>query len=118
MKYRKFGSSEWQSSILGFGAAGIRLCEDTPESFEPAIFADTIRVAIDRGINFLDVGYPFDLRKHARMAGAIGRALLDGYRGRVKIAVTIPSRLHSKSDLDRYLDAQISLINTDSFQYV
>jgi predicted aldo/keto reductase-like oxidoreductase len=114
LKYRKFGSSEWQSSVLGIGTAGVRLCEDAPESFEPEASVEMIRLAIDRGINYLDLGYPYDLLEHAQIARSLGEALLDGYRGRAKLAVTLPSHLlKSKSDFDRYLDHQISLLKID-----
>jgi predicted aldo/keto reductase-like oxidoreductase len=114
LKYRKFGSSEWQSSILGIGTAGMGLWEDARESFEPAAAVEMIRLAIDRGINYLDLGYPYDVLRHGQITKALGEALLDGYRGRAKVAVTLPSHLlKSKSDFDRYFNRQISLLKID-----
>lgn len=93
-------------------------CENAPESFVPATLAEMVRLAIDRGVNYLDLGYPYDLREHAQIAKAVGQGLPDGYRGRVKVAVTLPSHLlNSKSDLDRYLDFQISLLKTDKADF-
>ncbi len=108
MKYRKFGSSEWQSSILGYGAAGIALYE------EDSAAVDMIRRAIDLGINYLDLGYPYDVQRQELIAGIVGKALLDGYRNRIKISVALPSHLlHSKSDFNLYLDRQMDLLKTD-----
>lgn len=113
MKYRKFGSSEWQSSILGYGAAGIALREeDSAPAGTDAV--DMIRRGIDLGINYLDFGYPYDMQRQESIARVLRQALPGGYRDRIKIAVTLPSHLlHLKSDLDRYLDSQMELLEID-----
>jgi predicted aldo/keto reductase-like oxidoreductase len=117
LKYRKFGSSEWQSSILGCGAAGMALGEEDPAPVDTDA-VDMIRRGIDLGINYLDLGYPYDMQRQESIAGAVRQALLDGYRERIKIAVTLPSHLlHSKSDLDRCLDRQIDLLQIDKADF-
>ena len=73
-----------------------------------------IRYAIDRGINYLDLGYPYDMDQQEQIAGVLGEALQDGYRRKTRIAVTLPSHLlHSKSDFDLCLDRQVSLLKID-----
>ncbi len=114
MKYRKFGFSEWRSSILGFGAASLRLCENAPASSGATAAVKIIRLAIDRGINYLNLGYPYNLRQQEQIAGAISEALLDGCREKIKIAVTLPIHLlNSASDFDLSLDRQVNLLKAD-----
>lgn len=118
LKYRKFGSSEWHSSILGFGASGIAFWENAAKRFDPAAFFEAIRCAVDLGINYLDLGYPYDWVLQEQIAGIVGEALLEGYRGKIKIAVTLPSPLlESKLDFDRYLERQLELLRIESADF-
>ena len=46
---------------------------------------EMVRLAIDHGINYLDLGYPYDLHQLEQIARTVGEALLDGYREKTKI---------------------------------
>src|SRR4030042_1690970 len=83
MKYRKFGRLDWQVSALGFGLAHLPLKDEE----EPV---KMLRYAIDRGVNFLDVGWPFAAKSNERLSRILGEALQNGYREKIKIAATLP----------------------------
>jgi predicted aldo/keto reductase-like oxidoreductase len=62
MQYRKFGKLDWQVSALGFGTmrlpylpneAGNWADIDEPQATE------MVRHAIDRGVNYVDMAYPY-----------------------------------------------------------
>lgn len=114
MKYRKFDSLEWKASILGLGIAGLPLSENASTLTETTASIELIRFAIDQGVNYLDLGYPFDLQRQKHIVSAVGKALQGGYRERVKIAVTLPSHLiHSTADFDLHLDRQLDWLQDD-----
>jgi uncharacterized protein len=105
MHYRKFGSLDWESSILAFGASRI-----------PS--AGMIRRAIDLGINYVDLGYPYDLHRQRRISEIVREALQDGYRAKVKVAVTLPSHLiGGTGQFDRQLDSQLQWLGEDRVDF-
>lgn len=110
MKYRKFGSLEWEVSILGLGTQRLP-CQ---KAFEAARLhasesIEIIRHAIDHGANYLDLGYPHDLNRQERLLSTIHDALQDGYSQKIRTSVTLPSHLiHSSKDFDLYLDTQLA----------
>jgi len=108
LKYRPFGRLNWKVSILGFGLKGLPIrAEDAPETGE-AESIKIIRCAVDHGVNYVDLGYPYDMARHERIVRVLELALRDGYRQRVRISITIPvSQLASERDFDCYLDRQI-----------
>jgi predicted aldo/keto reductase-like oxidoreductase len=115
MKYRKFGSLDWEASALGFGAMRLPLVgKDTSQVDEPEAIK-MIRHAVDRGVNYVDTAYPY----HEKMGEiVVGRALLDGYRQKVKLATKLPSWLVEKpDDFDRFLAEQLDKLQTDHIDF-
>jgi len=112
MKYRQMGSLDWQVSALGFGCMRLPTSRrflvktvDTKEAIE------TIRMGIDRGINYVDTAYPYHL---GRSETIVGEALQDGYRKRVKLVTKLPVMLMRKADqFDSYLEGQMRKLKTD-----
>ena len=99
MRYRRFGNLDWQVSVLGLNLGGLPLGDALPAGPGRAVdrtgaaeegCVRLIRHAIDHGVNYLDLGYPYDLARERRVAEMAGLALQGGYRGKVRIAVTIP----------------------------
>jgi predicted aldo/keto reductase-like oxidoreductase len=77
-----------------------------------------IKYAIDHGVNYLDLGCPYDMVRQESAAKIVGRALQDGYRDRVKISLTVPvSMSESTRVLDHYLDTQMEWLQTDSVDF-
>jgi predicted aldo/keto reductase-like oxidoreductase len=117
MLYRKFGLSDWEASILGFGCMRLPTSDGIPISVniveDEAI--EMIRHAIDAGINYLDTAYTYHEEKSEVV---LGKALRDGYRERVRIATKSPVWLVEKpGDFDRFLDEQLERLQAGPIDY-
>lgn len=106
MKYRKFGPLNWEVSALALGMARL------PKSKRASV--ELIRRAADLGINYLDLGYPYDMERQERLAGIVGEALGRRLGGAVKVSVTLPSHdIFSASDLESHLSRQLTGLGAD-----
>ncbi len=77
-----------------------------------------LRYAIDHGVNYLDLGCPYDLEQQERLSTIVTRSLQDGYRQKVKIAASLPSLfIDSPADFDHYLDQQLKWLKADSLDF-
>jgi predicted aldo/keto reductase-like oxidoreductase len=110
--YRSFRGLDFSVSALGFGA--MRLPVRNGKVDEPLSIA-MIRSAVDRGVNYVDTAYPYH---DGESEVIVGRALRDGYRGKVKVATKLPSWLvKSAADFDRLLDTQLERLQMDSVDF-
>src|SRR4030042_2345776 len=111
MKYRKFGRLDWQVSALAFGLE--RLPPDEAESIK------MLRYAINRGVNLVDAGSPLAFKANQRLSRLLHEALKDGYRQKIKIAVTMPSfKINATRDFDHYLDELLKWLHEDSVDFL
>lgn len=108
MLYRKVPKNGDELSILGFGC--MRLPMEGGQIDEKRATAQ-IRYAIDRGVNYIDTAWTYH---GGESESFLGRGLRDGYRERVRLATKLPSFLvKSRSDMDRFLEAQLEKLQTD-----
>jgi predicted aldo/keto reductase-like oxidoreductase len=118
MKYRKFGMTGWEASVLGFGVMRLPLINEDPALINEAESIRMIRYAIDHGVNYLDSGFPYDMKYLERLSRLAGQALQDGYREKVKVAATLPLFLiNSPSDFDRYLNEQLQWVQINRIDF-
>lgn len=117
MLYRKFPRCPHDLSILGFGCMRLPPAEgeqaggkiNEPEAIR------MIRTAIDAGVNYIDTAYPYH---NGESEVVVGKALEDGYRGKVFLATKLPSWLvTSREDMDRFLDEQLKKLGTDHIDF-
>ena len=118
MQYRKFGKINWEVSALGFGTLRLPTLDDhllTGESIIEDEAIRLIRYGIDQGINYVDTAYNYHQCKSELV---VGKALMDGYRQKVKLATKSPvSRLTKPEDFDRILDEQLVKLKTDHIDF-
>jgi predicted aldo/keto reductase-like oxidoreductase len=116
MQFRKFGRTDWNASVLGFGcmrlpttdgaATGAKINE--PEAVR------MIHHALDAGVNYFDTAYVYH---EGASESVLGRAL-QGRRDRVKIATKCPVWLvNSPADFDRLLQEQLQRLQTDHIDF-
>jgi predicted aldo/keto reductase-like oxidoreductase len=74
-----------------------------------------IRLAIDNGVNYVDSAPPYHMGESEVV---LGKALLDGYRGRVKVATKLtPFMLRKPEDMEKMLTQQLQKLQTDYIDY-
>lgn len=113
MLYRKVPKTGDELSILGFGCMRLAAKEDGSIDEERAI--RQVRYAIDHGVNYLDTAWPYHMGESEPF---VGRALLDGYRKKVRIATKLPSWLiERREDMDKFLNSQLEKLQTDHIDY-
>lgn len=115
MRYRTFGTLNWQPSALGFGAMRLPTIGGDPAQIDEPEATRMIRRAIDGGVNYVDTAWPYHRERSERF---LGRALRDGYRERVRLATKMPCWLvNQREDFDRYLDEQLARLQTGKVDF-
>jgi len=113
MLYRKMPKNGDNLSILGFGC--MRLPVKSDGSIDEDRATKQVRYAIDNGVNYVDTAWPYHMGASEPF---LGRALLEGYREKVKVSTKLPSWLiESREDMDKFLNAQLEKLQTDHIDY-
>lgn len=109
MKYRKFGSLDWEVSALSFGAMRLPILNGDPAQIDEPEASRMVRTAIDAGVNYIDTAYPYHQEASEPF---VGRVLKDGYREKVRLATKMPSWLvEEAADFDRLLETQLERLD-------
>ncbi len=118
MKYRRFGKLDWEVSILGFGMRRLPLIDGDPTHIHEAESIKMIRYAIEHGINYLDLGFPYPINQYKSLAHLMNQVLEEGYREKVKIAVTLPLHfLNSPQDFILFLNEQLQILQVERIDF-
>jgi len=111
MQRRKFGFHDFEVSALGFGCMRLPVIDDQPDKIDEEKTAEMIYYAVDNGVDYVDTAYSYH-REQCEVV--LGRILKGGYRDRVKLATKCPTWLiENPEDFDKYLDIQLSRLQTD-----
>ena len=115
MLYRKFGNTQEELSILGFGAMRLPVLDDDVSRIDEEKALKMIRYAIDEGVNYLDTAWPY----HGGTSEAFcGKVMQDGYREKVKIATKLPSwDIKKHEDMDKILDQQLQRLGVKTIDF-
>lgn len=111
MQYRKFCKDDRPVSILGFGTMRLPLNGSDPGDVDLLQSTAMIRLAIDRGVNYIDTAYGYH---NGKSESTVGQALREGYRARVQLATKLPHwAVESARDMDRIFEAQLTRLEVD-----
>ncbi len=112
MLYRTVPKTGDRLSILGFGCMRF---PSKKRGIDEERTIQQIRHAIDSGVNYFDTAPAYHFGKSEQI---LGRALLDGYREKVRIATKLPHwEVRAASDMDRILSRQLVTLQTDHIDY-
>ena len=112
MQYRLVPKNGDKLSALGFGCMRLPMKGQVVDE-ERAI--KQIRLAIDNGVNYVDSAPPYHMGESERV---LGKALLEGYRDKVKVATKLtPFMLRKPQDMEKMLALQLQKLQTDHIDY-
>ncbi len=112
MQYRLVPKNGDKLSALGFGCMRLPMKGQAVDE-ERAI--KQIRLAIDSGVNYVDSAPPYH---NGESEVVLGKALQDGYRGKVKVATKLtPFMLRKPEDMEKMLNNSLKKLQTDHIDY-
>ncbi len=121
MKYRKFGKTGIEVSVLGYGAMRLPVVPIDPLDPESKKQVDDnaavalLRCAIDKGVNYIDTAFGYHGGHSERV---VGLALKDGYREKTYVATKFSGWEWKKSgDFGRILNKQLKRLQTDHIDF-
>ncbi len=115
MQYREFPNMAWRPSALGFGAMRLPIIDGDQSNVDIPQAVRMIRYAVDKGVNYLDTAYFYH---GGNSEVAVGEALKDGYRQRIKLATKFPIRyVKTAADFDRVFAEQLARLQTDRVDF-
>jgi uncharacterized protein len=112
MQYRVVPKNGDKLSTLGFGCMRLPMKGQIVDE-ERAV--KLIRLAVDNGVNYFDSAPPYHMGESEKV---LGKALLDGYRSRVKVATKLtPFMLRQPEDMEKMLALQLQKLQTEHIDY-
>lgn len=111
MLYRKFDKLGFETSVIGLGTMRLPVMAGDNTVVDEAQAIAMIRSAIDQGVNYVDTAYMYH---GGTSESVVGKALLNGYRERVKLVTKLPPwSVKKPEDMDRLLNEQLAKLQTN-----
>ena len=115
MKYRTMGKLGIETSAFGLGCMRFNGAASGDSIIDEKKAISLIRKAIDGGVTYLDTAYVY-LDKTSEIV--LGKALLDGYRDRVRIATKMPMEyVHNREEMGNLLESELKKLQTDHIDF-
>jgi uncharacterized protein len=115
MNYRSFGRLDWKPSALGFGTMRLPTVGEDPSVIDEQQAITMLCTGIDGGINYVDTAYPYHGGKSETL---VGKALQEGYRGKVDLATKMPPwLLESQADMTHRFEEQLQRMQTGHVEF-
>lgn len=115
MNYRKFGTTDWEISILGMGTLRLPIINHQWINIDKDQATQMIHMGIDLGINFIDTAYHYHMGQSEVL---LGEALLPEHRRKVKLASKLMSdQVSGAADFDKILNKQLKRLKTDFIDF-
>ena len=112
MQFRTVPKNKDKLSVLGFGCMRLPL---KGQNIDEERAKNQIRSAIDNGVNYVDSAPPYHGGESEKV---LGKALLGGYREKVKVATKLtPFLLGKAEDMNNMLSLQLKKLQTDHVDY-
>jgi len=113
MKYRKLNDLDIEVSLLGLGTLRFPTHPSGELDYDRSV--KLIRRAIDKGVNYLDLGVNYFNGESEKV---VGIALKDGYRDKVIVTDKILVRLLNKpEDVENTFESQLQKLGIDYFDF-
>ncbi|MCP4351678.1 MAG: aldo/keto reductase [Desulfobacterales bacterium] len=113
MLYREVPKNGDKLSVLGYGCMRLPM---KMQSINEKLAEKQILHALNQGVNYFDTAVPYHNGKSEPFLGKVFSK--NKCRDNVKIATKLPPWMtHSKKDMDRVLDEQLSKLKTDRIDY-
>jgi predicted aldo/keto reductase-like oxidoreductase len=117
MRYRTFGKTGEKVSVLGFGTMRMPIVGNDYGKVDVPASMKLMRHAMDRGLNYIDTSWPYHSSVQSEGGSSepfVGEVVKAVGREKMYIATKLPIwAVHSRADMDKFLNAQLKRLNTD-----
>ncbi len=114
MKYKKFGNTGIEVSVIGLGTMRLPGYREDSKTVDQKEVIKILRQAYDMGINYFDTGYIY---VHGEGESIIGKAI-KGIRDKLYISTKSPLwLLHRKSDYQKFLKEQLKNLDIEYIDF-
>jgi predicted aldo/keto reductase-like oxidoreductase len=121
MLYRRFGRTEIDLSILGFGCMRLPTIGNKSDKIDYPKAAQLLHYAIDHGVNFVDTAYFYHAAVFLERGESevfLGEALSGGWREKVHLATKMPVfKITQREQMGTFLKEQLERLKTNSVDF-
>jgi hypothetical protein len=120
MRYRAFGRTGLDVSVLGFGCMRLPTL-GAPDRIDEAAATRLLRDAIERGVNYIDTAWFYHATSFGQAGQSeplVGKALSGGWRDRVRLATKLPQQIiRGREEMEGILTRQLERLQTSHVDF-